>query len=465
MKKVLIFFFVFLTALCPLALISFSAAGDFMIEEGVLLSYTGNDKTINIPSDVYYIADGAFKDNTEITKVVLNSNLKILGNEAFYGCSSLKSVAGGEGITSVGAYAFYGTPFFHNNKNKIITLNSVVIGGKAEGELVLDDSIGMIAPYAFADNTMITSLKASGLNEIGEGAFYRCSELKTVSVGEKVSHIGALAFYGTDFTGKAEEDFVVLGDGILVHFGGEEKSVVIPDGVKQISGGTFYFNTDITDVSVPEGVVSIGQRAFMNCTKLTSVKLPKSLMVLDKESFARCKVLKTVVIPENVELIGESVFYGCKSLENSEIKSACKIPKGMFANCSELKYVKVSNDITSIGESAFLNCSALIDVAIPDSVEYISEGAFSGADSLIVSCNEGSYTYSFCIENDINVTKCGDANLDGKINIRDATYIQKHTASIVNMSETEALRADVNFDGKINVKDATYIQKMLAGLV
>ena len=141
------------------------------------------------------------------------------------------------------------------------------------------------------------------------------------------------------------------------------------------------------------------------------------------------------------------------------------MPKGTFANCSSLVYAKTAQSITSIGSSAFLNCSSLTDLSVSDTVSYIGNEAFSGADNLTVSCLKSSYAYEYCAENGVNAMQCGDANLDGKVNIRDATYIQKHVASILKMTETESLRAETNFDGKINVRDATYIQKLLAGLV
>ncbi|MBE6734038.1 MAG: hypothetical protein E7563_01680 [Ruminococcaceae bacterium] len=56
----------------------------------------------------------------------------------------------------------------------------------------------------------------------------------------------------------------------------------------------------------------------------------------------------------------------------------------------------------------------------------------------------------------------GDVNGDGKVNIKDATTIQKATAKITALSDDEKLRADVNADTKNNVKDATAIQKFVA---
>ena len=61
--------------------------------------------------------------------------------------------------------------------------------------------------------------------------------------------------------------------------------------------------------------------------------------------------------------------------------------------------------------------------------------------------------------------KYGDANCDGKLNIKDATTIQRHAAMIIKLDETALRLADVNADGKVNVKDATMVQKFLAKLI
>lgn len=57
-----------------------------------------------------------------------------------------------------------------------------------------------------------------------------------------------------------------------------------------------------------------------------------------------------------------------------------------------------------------------------------------------------------------------DANTDGKINVKDATYIQKSLANIVEASALSTAVSDVNNDGKVTIKDATALQKQLANL-
>lgn len=59
----------------------------------------------------------------------------------------------------------------------------------------------------------------------------------------------------------------------------------------------------------------------------------------------------------------------------------------------------------------------------------------------------------------------GDANGDGKINIADATVIQKAIVGLVNQNEIERINSDVNFDSDITVIDATTIQRYIVRLI
>lgn len=59
----------------------------------------------------------------------------------------------------------------------------------------------------------------------------------------------------------------------------------------------------------------------------------------------------------------------------------------------------------------------------------------------------------------------GDVNLDGKVNIKDATALQKHLAKLQTLSEKNLSMSDTNKDSRITISDATTIQKKIAGLI
>lgn len=59
----------------------------------------------------------------------------------------------------------------------------------------------------------------------------------------------------------------------------------------------------------------------------------------------------------------------------------------------------------------------------------------------------------------------GDVDLDTKINIKDATAIQKYAAKLTSLEGTAFVQADVTGDTQVNIKDATAIQKFVAKLM
>lgn len=59
----------------------------------------------------------------------------------------------------------------------------------------------------------------------------------------------------------------------------------------------------------------------------------------------------------------------------------------------------------------------------------------------------------------------GDANLDSKVDIRDVTAIQKYLAKITSFNTVQKDIADIDENGYVSIKDATYIQKLIAGLI
>ena len=58
----------------------------------------------------------------------------------------------------------------------------------------------------------------------------------------------------------------------------------------------------------------------------------------------------------------------------------------------------------------------------------------------------------------------GDADGDGAVNIKDATAIQKHSAGIITLAQSNEVSADTDGNASVNVKDATAIQKHIANI-
>ncbi|MBQ4568599.1 MAG: leucine-rich repeat protein [Ruminococcus sp.] len=441
-----------------------SASSEFTVENGVLLSYNGSAKNVSVPSDVYFIADNAFKDNKSIRSVELN-NVTIIGNDAFRNCTSLADVTEYDNLSSCGAFAFYGTPFQEQNPNQDLVMGSVLVHSKASGVYTIPENIKAISPYAFAQNKKLTSIAiGDNVSSVGEGAFWNCSALEAVSVSSKVSHIGGYAFEGTKYLNSVTDEFLVLGNGILVDVNSEDESVVIPSDVKQIGAASFAENSSLKSVAISEGVTSIGKGAFAQCTSLESVQLPASVVSVEAEAFYNCTSLKEVTIPETVKILGDSVFLGCTSLENARVCTDAPISTGLFAGCTKLRSVMISANTESVGSYAFYGCESLQEMSLPGSVSFIAQNAFDGCDDLTVWCDTDEHVGDILKQYGVKVNEIGDCNSDGKLNVRDSTHIRKSVAGLLTLDFSAELKADTDFNGVINVRDATSIQKKLVGV-
>lgn len=60
--------------------------------------------------------------------------------------------------------------------------------------------------------------------------------------------------------------------------------------------------------------------------------------------------------------------------------------------------------------------------------------------------------------------RMGDADLNDKVNVKDATAVQKHAAGLLTLGDKEFFAGNVDSNDKVNVKDATAIQKFCAGM-
>ena len=90
-------------------------------------------------------------------------------------------------------------------------------------------------------------------------------------------------------------------------------SVTIPDGVTSIGDSVFSGCSSLTSVTIPDGVTSIGGSVFSGCSSLTSVTIPDTVTSIGDGAFIGCSSLTSVTIPDNVTSIGDYAFLGCSS--------------------------------------------------------------------------------------------------------------------------------------------------------
>ena len=165
-----------------------------------------------------------------VKSAVIAEGVTSIGAGAFYDCTSLTSVTIPDSVTSIGDDVF----------NGCTSLTSVTI----------PDSVTSIVDSAFSNCTSLTSVTIpDSVTSIGSYAFYKCGSLTSVTIPDSVTSIGECAFYNCKSL----------------------TSVTIPGSVTSIGGAAFEGCTSLTSVTIPDSVTSIGWRAFSHCTSLTDV--------------------------------------------------------------------------------------------------------------------------------------------------------------------------------------------------
>ena len=215
-------------------------------------------------------------------------------------------------------------------------------------------SVTAIGDGAFYDCDNLTSVSMPSATTIGDEAFRYCSALTSVSM-PKATTIGYSAFESC----------------------GALTSVSMPS-VTTIDNVAFFFCNALVSVSMPQ-VTTIGDRAFERCLALTSVYMPL-VETIGEWAFYECGDLVSVNM-SSVTTIGEMAFSYCESLASVSMPVATTIGDWAFNGCSALTSVYMP-EVMTIGDGAFYNCSILASVDIPASVSTIGNGAFDGCNSL-----------------------------------------------------------------------------------
>ncbi len=362
-------------------------------------------------------------------KEVVITNADTIGQSAFSGCTSLKSITVPSCVTSIGEYAFYGCT----------SLLEVTIGKE---ENASGNNIMAIDEYAFQDCTALKKATVGdSVKNIGEFVFYGCTSLADVVIGKNVTSIGRWAFlncidlanvYITDLAAWCKISF-----NYSTHYGVDAGHSSNPLYYK----AKLYLNgKEVTDLVIPDGVTYIAARAFFNCSSITSVTIPDSVTSIGDYAFDSCSALSDATIGDNVTAIGNYAFYCCRLSDVAIGNSVTTIGDRAFYSCDFLTAVTIPNSVTSIGECAFYDCDALVKIIIGDGVKTIGVSAFEHCDSLadITIGNSattlGDYAFRYCTSlKSITVPSCvtsiGASAFSGCTSLLEVTIGKEENAS------------------------------------
>lgn len=293
----------------------------------------GNNETDYSSSDVSNLDVSKLPDGLETTessdvmgktKIVSSQAIVFLDNTKMQVQSGARNEAGQENSTLTKeeeSTQSEPSTFYDGEEivEKYIIANGNTIADRAfykdytKTSYEIPDGIERIGDFSFA-YTGLTSIEIPyGVKSIGYGAFYKSMALSSVSIPKTVNTIEPSAFEDTAWienwkNGPDVNEFLVVGDGILISYkGNNSKKVLIPENVKKIGANVFEGHSEIVSVYIPDNVEEVGEEAFKDCTSLISVSGGKYVKKISDRAFLNCP-LETISISAFVESIGLRAF-------------------------------------------------------------------------------------------------------------------------------------------------------------
>ena len=395
---------------------------DFVIENGVLKQYKGNDDTVYIPEGVTKITSDAFKreysdyekwgmysgDMTErdnsfmlkdkfyARKIVLSSTVKEI--ESFAIPQNTEELVLNEGLEILDDAALYNvsatTLEIPSTLKKIgndafsLTVKKIT-GNCKEVEL---------ADRAFGYTKNLRVLELAGVKNIPKGLFSECRKITRMSLTGSYAEIkttdlrklkklraintskaiqGNLKEYCKNLKNNkitVSSEMKKFGDFFienkkLVEYTGNSEIVKIPNGVKVIGEEAFAGEINIKKIVMPNTVRKIEKGAFEVCDMLKSVKFSKKLISIGDEAFCWNTMMEKYNLPKSLKNIGKKAFRKNYSLKTVNVPKKVKtIQFATFENCVNLKKVNMKS-VTSIERRAFCGDKKLKKVKLNKKVK------------------------------------------------------------------------------------------------
>lgn len=274
-------------------------------------------------------------------------------------------------------------------------------------EVILPDTVREIGDSAFEGCEYLLKMTIpEDCVSIGYAAFQDCALLETVEIPDTVKEIGYCAFEDTAFIRGIQDDCIILGDGILYAYQGDDTAteVTIPDTVKVINYYAFSDYRNIKTIHIPDSVMKILDGAFDNCTSIETINAPSYFEQLEQDALVTTKWFQEnsedflilgeilvayrgddteVIIPDGVTVIGRSAFEGNPFITTVSIPPSVKeIRTAAFYKCTSLQVVTTADSIVEIGDMAFYFCRTLKFINLGSKLESIGKQAFASCDAL-----------------------------------------------------------------------------------
>ncbi len=272
--------------------------------------YRSQIKTIIIKDGVTSLGEGAFWSST-VESVNIPEGCRDIQMHAFGNCLNLKEVNLSGKNREIFGYAFWGCNSLSNNMVNEILTHAFLVSGEAFANCSSITSVTIPKnnlwfsgnPFVRCENLAeITADSALYWTGVDNNILY----VKFVSNGEEEVVLRCVAPKGIASSVEIPVGVTEIGDGAFYQCTNLTK-VTIPDSVTTIDDDAFHSCAALDTVIMGEGVTTIDSYAFADCSNLTEITIPTSVTTISYSAFMGTGITE-VTIPKGVTTINDRAF-------------------------------------------------------------------------------------------------------------------------------------------------------------
>ncbi|MBQ9921318.1 MAG: leucine-rich repeat protein [Clostridia bacterium] len=460
----------------------------FNKDKTVLIKYPAGNTASSyvVPEGVTSISDEAFRGCTTLKSITIPKSVESLGIDVFKDCKDF--IIHCEEYSYMHTYAKTNKiPFAHSYN---ITYNANGGSGAPETQqqglnqesVIISKTIPVYDGYLFYgwsekpdgnvkyqpngpySTTCNSTLYAMWAPLCGKNAGYLYSD-------------GVLTILGTgamnDYSEDAKAPWDVYKDDIT--------KIIIQSGITHIGNHSFDSYDNLVDVQFPDTLKTIGTSAFEFCRGLTTVTIPKSITMISEYAFSQCRGITDVYyqgtksswskvdVKGNNEALTDAVMHFETSEDEYEAENGViyKLKNGvatLTATLSADETISIPSTITvnqteyivnAIDPSAFSNTDAKA-IRLPDTIT--TAITFADCDAYVF-VQKGSDTAA-AVSGDCVYYK-GDYNNNRAIDVSDAINLLRSIAS-GTITDYSLYACDVVSDNAVSTSDAIRLLQHIA---
>ena len=366
----------------------------------------GSLVTVKLPESMTELGDYIFDDCKALRGVKVPEGVTHIDGSAFQGCNILEKLNFPAKLTSVGDNAFWSCYSLEldNLPNSLLYVGREAFCNVPLKALKLDRKVE-IGAGAFSDTPITEIEMTTPCDSILGETFRDCPNLTKITIGEGLKYIGDNAFANSPV--KEANLPSTLRDVSSYAFGGYSSycpfiNDIQPENHIRYIGRVAYqcVDRDLEEYTIKDGTVTLADNLFgIGQGNATIFHIPASVEQIGRQAFAGTQI-KTLPEMPGLKRIGDEAFYQCKNLKKVTIPETVEyIGAGIFSGCSNIWSLTYNAINAECASYIFTNNDNHLEkIVIGDKVRRLPGGLFGGkefTEVILPACLERIDDYAF----------------------------------------------------------------------